>query len=218
MLMNLAHHLSEGQPTLSDRQRAVLLMGAGGSVKLPALDRLRGIPFARATARSAVAVLNATATIGPMAVAQQVLTPASSRTELTAAGIIDPLNPDNDEPAITTPQQRNDQRRAGLIGSSSAVAAGVLLQRAINHGGRADTPLGGVARTLGNQLAVGGAAGMIVLATEQVLGRSGRRAVSDPRTGLLIGGLIATTQTKMLRRASSVLTLPASPYATTKPK
>ena len=215
MLMNLANHVAATRPNLADSQRAALLMGAAWSPRLRALRTVGKIPFARVAVRSAVAAMNASASVGPMVVGQQLFAPSGTRPELSTSDIVDPLQ-SAAQPG-RTPQERENQRRSALLGSSTAVAAGVLLQRALNHSAYAERPMADLGRLLGMQLAVGGAAGVIVGVTEQALGQSGRRAVHDPKNGLILGGLIATAQTRALRRAAATLSVPASPHRTTKP-
>ena len=69
-------------------------------------------------------------------------------------------------------------------------------------------------RTLGAHLATGGVAGLIVLVTEQGLGNKGRSTLHGPLADVVLGGLVATAQTRTLRRAAATLTLPTSQYRT----
>lgn len=211
MLMNLVHHVTAARPNLPDPQRAALLMGSAASFQPIALKRAGSIPFARSALRSTVAMVNATASAGPMLLGQELFAPADAKPDVSIGDLADPMEPQTAPPR--TPRQSRDQRRAALIGSAGAVVAGVLTQRAINHSTHNANPLAATGRTLGNNLAIGGVAGMIVLATEQGLG-SGRKALRGPLANLVIGGLVATAQTKALRRAAGALTLPTTQYRT----
>lgn len=211
-LMNLVHHVTAARPNLPDSQRAALLMGSAASFQPPALKKAGAIPFAQSAMRSTVAMVNATASAGPMLLGQELFAPADAKPDLSTVNLADPMAPQT--ATVRTPQQRRDQRRAALLGSAGAIAAGVLTQRAINHSSHNGNPAALAGRTLGAHLATGGVAGMIVLATEQGLGPRGRTILSGPVAGLVLGGLVATAQTRALRRAASTLTLPTTQYRT----
>lgn len=211
-LMNLVHHVTAARPNLPDSQRAALLMGSAASFQPHVLQKARAVPFARSMLRSSVAMVNATASAGPMLLGQELFAPADSKPDLSTVNLADPMEPQT-APA-RTPQQRRDQRRSALIGSAGAVVAGVLTQRAINHSTHNGNPVAQAGRTLGAHLATGGVAGMIVLATEQGLGAKGRSTLRGPLADLVLGGLVATAQTRALRRAASTLALPTTQYRT----
>ena len=176
------------------------------------MQKENAIPFARPALRSTVAMMNATASAGPMLLAQELFAPADAKPDLSTVNLADPTAPQPAPPR--SPRQRKDQRRAALLGSAGAVVAGVLTQRAINHSAHHGNPAASAGRTLGAHLATGGVAGLIVLATEQGLGNRGRSTLHGPLADVVLGGLVATAQTRALRRAAATLTLPTSQYRT----
>ena len=211
-LMNLVHHVTAARPNLPDSQRAALLMGSAASFQPRALQKANAIPFARPALRSTVAMMNATASAGPMLLAQELFAPADAKPDLSTVNLADPTAPQPAPPR--SPRQRKDQRRAALLGSAGAVVAGVLTQRLINHSAHHGNPAAMAGRTLGAHLATGGVAGLIVLVTEQGLGNKGRSTLHGPLADVVLGGLVATAQTRALRRAAASLTLPTSQYRT----
>ena len=67
-------------------------------------------------------------------------------------------------------------------------------------------------RILGTQLSIGAAASAIVIATDIVLGESGRGKLNHPATALAFGGLIATAQSRALATIAGKITLPTRRY------
>ena len=65
-----------------------------------------------------------------------------------------------------------------------------------------------VGRVVGTQLSIGAAASAIVVATDIVLGESGRGKLNHPATALVFGGMIASAQSKALARLAARVTLP----------
>jgi hypothetical protein len=108
----------------------------------------------------------------------------------------------------TTPAQAAEGRRLLVAGTAATVVAGLALQRFINH-----THMSGktaeVGRFLGSQLAIGGTASGLVMGTDALLGRPATAHLSAGSTALLIASAMA--QSRVLRRLSPRLTLPAPP-------
>ncbi|MGB8022615.1 MAG: hypothetical protein WCF04_15415, partial [Candidatus Nanopelagicales bacterium] len=108
----------------------------------------------------------------------------------------------------TTPAEVNAHRWMILSGTATTMVAGMAIQRTLNHSGLRG-PVVEAGRILGTQLSIGAAASGIVIATDVVLGESGRGKLNRPAIALVLGGVIAAAQTKALAALAARVTLPS---------
>ena len=97
----------------------------------------------------------------------------------------------------TTSAQVNAHRWMILSGTAATLVTGMAIQRTLNHS-TLHGPVIEVGRVLGTQLSIGATASAIVIATDIVLGESGRGKLNHPATALVFGGMIASAQSKAL--------------------
>lgn len=196
-MLKSVQHLALAKPGLGATQRAGLLTVATGPPQGPVERRVRQVPLADLALAGVTSAFRMAMTTGPMV--------AVERAADAALG-----------GPPTTPAQVDAHRRAVLAGTAATIALGLVTQRLANHSGHSG-PLAQASRALGAQLAVGGAASALVIGTDLVLGESGRQKVSSPATALTLGGLLAATQARAMRRIAPRLTLPMPPRTVTIP-
>jgi hypothetical protein len=116
-----------------------------------------------------------------------------------------------------SPEGRRYRRQAMFAGSAVALVAGVLAQRGLARTPR-PVPGSDLGRLLGSEMAIGGAAGTLVLGTDALLGSRGRELMRKPALALTLGTALAMAQTRTLKRVGPVLVLPADPYLRHRPR
>jgi hypothetical protein len=108
------------------------------------------------------------------------------------------------------------RRRIQLATSAATVATGVLAQRALTHSGRTG-PFVQAGRILGSQLAFGGAANALVLATDAAMRTDEAAQLSRGTASATVGAMVLLGQRTVLRRAAARLSLPMPPATATIP-
>lgn len=186
--------IASAQPTPQARQRPVsqrasLLVAISG----PYRDRLQAdlsrIPMGSLLAAGAFTSFRMAMTAAPMQAVER---------QLSAPG-----------PAVTAAEVAR-RRRIQLAGSAATVAAGVLAQRTLTHSGRTG-PAVQAGRILGSQLALGGAANALVLATDAMMRTDSAAQLSRRGQAATLGTIVLLGQRSVLRRASALLSLPMPP-------
>lgn len=176
-------------------QRASLLVAISGPYRDRIQADLNRIPFGSVIAAGAFTSFRMAMTAAPMQAVER---------SLSAQG-----------PAATS-DEVSRRRRIQLASSVATVAAGVLAQRALTHSGRTGAAVQ-AGRILGSQLALGGAANALVIATDAAMRTNEAAQISRGGGGAALGTVVLLGQRKVLRRASARLSLPMPPAATTIP-
>lgn len=110
----------------------------------------------------------------------------------------------------TTPQQLARHRQVTLAGNAALIVAGMLAQRVVVY--KLPRNASSIAAlSLGRQLATGGVAGVMVVATDVALGEKGREQLDRKSLAFTAGGAISTLQSVALRRANRLVSLPPPP-------
>ena len=192
--------IAAAQPPLQSRQRSVsrragLLVAISG----PYSDRINAnvsrLPLGGLLVAGATTSFRMAMTTGPMEAVER---------RLNAHG-----------PAIG-PEEVARRRRIKVAGSLATIAAGVLAQRTLTHSGRTGPGIE-VGRTLGSQLAIGGAANALVLAADAVLRTDQAAQLSRRGQAATVGTVVVLAQRRILNRSAARLTLPMPPASTTIP-
>jgi len=110
-----------------------------------------------------------------------------------------------------TPEQIAARKRILLAGNAAIVVAGVLGQHLITHSRRAGRPGMEVGRLIASQVAIGGAAGMVVLGSDAAFGPLARRKDEQSLATMAVSAGIWSVNRKALRKAASVVTLSTTP-------
>jgi hypothetical protein len=176
-------------------QRASLLVAISGPYRDRIQADLNKIPFGSLVAAGAFTSFRMAMTAAPMQAVER---------RLSAEG-----------PAVTADQVAR-RRRIKLASSVATVAAGVLAQRALTHSGHTG-PVVQAGRILGSQLALGGAANALVIATDAAMRTEEAAQLSRGGGGAVLGTVVLLGQRKILRGASARLSLPMPPATTTIP-
>lgn len=199
MIATMALRASATAARIGAPERAGLLMAANGPYHQAARRQVRGIPFGNVLLAGATSTVHATAAALPMHLSEQFVAPRA-------------FGPG------ATPEERRTRRIAALAGSLGAVALGVVAQRGLNHSGRHGQAGTELARVLATEVAIAGAAGTIVLTSDHLLGERARTRLNRPSTAVTVGALIAAGQSRLLRRAAALVTLPSDPYSHSRPR
>ena len=188
-MLQAIERLAAAKPGLGVAQRASILVLASGPYH-PQAREIQRVPLAGFALRGTVRGFHILLTAGPL-VAIERITDAVLGTPQTSA-------------------QVNAHRWMILSGTAATMVAGLAVQRTLNH-----STLGGPAveagRVLGTQLSIGATASAIVIATDIVLGESGRGSPNHPATALVFRGMIASAQSKALAALAGKTTLPTRP-------
>jgi hypothetical protein len=112
------------------------------------------------------------------------------------------------QPVSREQSARHDQ--VVLAANGAAILAGLLAQRVIIHSMPRNTATD-AARFLGRQLAIGGVAGAIVVATDAVLGDRGPAKLDRKGLALTMGGALVVAQSLMMRQAGKFVSLDPGP-------
>ena len=110
-----------------------------------------------------------------------------------------------------TPEQIAARKRILLAGNAAIVVAGVLGQRLITHSRRAGRPGMEIGRLIASQVAIGGAAGMVVLGSDALFGPLARRKDEQSVATIAVSAGIWSANRRALRKAASVVTLSTTP-------
>lgn len=188
--------------SIDPAQRAGILVAVSGATRDRAGREISKIPFGGLLFAGALTSFRVAMTTGPMKAVEQAIT--------TARG----------GPAIT-PEEVAAQRRIMAAASAATVVAGVVTQRLLINSGRSG-PAVEVGRVLGSQLAVGGAAGAVVLGTDALMRTDGMRDATKgdaTKAGAAAGilGLVILGQRRAVRGAAEHLTLRTPPSSVTLP-
>lgn len=188
--------------SIDPAQRAGILVALSGATRDRAGREISKIPLGGLLFAGALTSFRVAMTTGPMKAVEQAITSARGG------------------PA-TTAQELATQRRIMAAASLATVAVGVVTQRVLINSGRSG-PAVEVGRVLGSQLAVGGAAGAVVLGTDALLRTEGMRDATkgDPsKVGAAAGimGLVLLGQRRAVKGAAEHLTLRTPPRSTTIP-
>lgn len=189
------------QPTAPSRQRSVsrragLLVAISGPYPAGRIQaEVNRIPFGAALVAGATTSLRMAISTAPMEAVER---------SLRAHG-----------PAVT-PDEVARRRRVKLAASAATVAAGLLAQRTLTHSGHTG-PVVEFGRSLGSQLAIGGAANALVIAADAAMGTDSAAQLSRRGQAATVGTLVVLSQRRMLNRAAARLTLPMPPASTTIP-
>ena len=189
-MLQAIERLAAMKPGLGVAQRASILVFASGPYH-PQARQIQKVPLAGIALAGTVRGFHIVLTAGPL-VAIERTTDAILGTPATSAEV-------------------NAHRRMILSGTAATMVAGVAIQRTLNHSGLRG-PAVEAGRILGTQLSIGAAASAIVIATDIVLGESGRGKLNHPATALAFGGLIATAQSRALATIAGKITLPTRRY------
>lgn len=110
-----------------------------------------------------------------------------------------------------TPEQIAARKRILMAGNAAIIVAGMLGQRLITHSRRAGRPGMEVGRIIASQVAIGGAAGMVVLGSDAAFGPLARRKDTQSVATIAVSAGIWSVNRKALRKAASVITLSTTP-------
>lgn len=109
-----------------------------------------------------------------------------------------------------TPEQIAARKKLLLLGNSAIIAAGVLGQRLITHSARSG-PLKEAGRVVASQVAIGGAAGIVILGSDAIFGPLARRKDQQSLATMAVSAGIWSVNRKALRKAATVVTVPTTP-------
>ncbi len=110
-----------------------------------------------------------------------------------------------------TAEQIAARKRILLAGNAAIIVAGMLGQRLITHSRRAGRPGMEIGRIIASQVAIGGAAGMVVLGSDAAFGPLARRKDEQSVATMAVSAGIWSVNRKALRKAASVVTLSTTP-------
>jgi hypothetical protein len=185
-VLHAIERLAAMKPGLGVAQRASILVVASGPYH-PQAATIQRVPLAGLVLAGTVRGFHIMLTAGPLV--------AFERTADAVLG------------TPTTPAGVNAHRWMILSGTATTMIAGMALQRTLNHS-HLRGPVVEAGRIVGTQLSIGAAASAIVVATDIVLGESGRGKLNHPATALVFGGMIASAQSKALASVAARVTLP----------
>ena len=185
-MLHAIERLAAMKPGLGVAQRASILVVASGPYH-PQAATIQRVPLAGLALAGTVRGFHIVLTAGPLV--------AFERTADAVLG------------TPTTPAEVNAHRWMILSGTAATMVAGVALQRTLNHS-HVGGPVVEAGRIVGTQLSIGAVASAIVVATDIVLGESGRGKLNHPATALVFGGMIASAQSKALASLAAKVTLP----------
>ena len=188
-MLQAIERMAAMKPGLGVAQRASILVFASGPYH-PQARTIQRVPLAGFALGGTVRGFHIVLTAGPLV--------AIERTADAVLG------------TPTTSAQVNAHRWMILSGTAATLVAGMAIQRTLNHSALRG-PVIEAGRVLGTQLAIGATASAIVIATDIVLGESGRGKLNHPATALLFGGMIASAQSKALATIAGKVTLPTRP-------
>jgi hypothetical protein len=110
-----------------------------------------------------------------------------------------------------TPEQIAARKRILLAGNAAIIVAGMLGQRLITHSRWSGRPGMEMGRLIASQVAIGGAAGMVVLGSDSAFGPLARRKDEQSLATIAVSAGIWSVNRKALRKAASVVTLSTTP-------
>jgi hypothetical protein len=109
-----------------------------------------------------------------------------------------------------TAEQVARHRQVALAANGAAILTGMLAQRAVIHGLPRNSASDAL-RFLARQLAIGGAAGAIVVATDAALGQGAPALKDHKRVALTVGGALVLAQSLAMRQAGRFVSLDPGP-------
>lgn len=116
-----------------------------------------------------------------------------------------------------TPHQIARHRQVTLAGNAALILAGMLAQRAVVYK-LPRNATSTAALSLGRQLAAGGVAGAMVVATDVALGEKGRQQLDNRKSlAFTAGGAITALQSLAVRQANKLIALPPPPNTAVMP-
>jgi hypothetical protein len=111
---------------------------------------------------------------------------------------------------VTDGDQLRRRQQVLLAGGAAGVATGVLAQGVLLRVG--GPGIGArAARAMSGEMAIGGAALLLVVGSDLALGPRGRAALSQPVPGVTVGSLVAAGQAAALRRIAPRISVETPP-------
>lgn len=183
--------LLKNRPGLGIARRSAVLVAASGPYHPEVTKALNKVPLGNLILGGALSSLYVALTAVPQRAIEEV-----------ADGVL------GGKPV--TPEQIAARKRLLLAGNTAIIVAGVLGQRVITHS-RWSGPVMATGRVVASQVAIGGAAGIVVLGSDAVFGPlAGRKDQQSAATIAVSAGILSVNR-RALRKAAAAVTVPTRP-------